>query len=77
METRKNLKSKTMNAMKNLSFLAPKWWNPLFWMVVILAPIVSTILFTIGGAFTGMLVGYERGLDFAHRKLNRIISQLP
>lgn len=57
--------------------LTPKLWNPLLWLVVILAPVVGTILFTIGGAFTGMLVGYERGLDFAHRKLNRIISQLP
>ena len=62
---------------KKVNPLAPKWWNPLFWMAVILAPVVSPILFTIGGAFTGMLVGYERGLDFAHRKLNRITSQLP
>lgn len=62
---------------KNVNLLVPKWWNPLFWLVVIFAPVVVTILFTIYGAFTGLLIGYEKGLDFTSHKLNRFIAMLP
>ena len=62
---------------KKLNVLAPKWWNPLFWLVVVLAPVFGIIAGTVAGAICGLLIGYERGLAIASRKLNKIIASLP
>ena len=42
---------------KQVNVLAPKWWNPLFWLVVVLAPVFGIIAGTVGGAFCGLLIG--------------------
>lgn len=62
---------------KQVNVLEPKWWNPLFWLVVVLAPVFGIIAGTVGGAFIGFLMGYERGLDTASEKLHDIIKKLP
>lgn len=62
--------------MKKLSLFAPKWWNPLFWLVVVLAPVFGIVVGTVGGAFYGLLIGYEKGLETACEKLHKITSTL-
>lgn len=62
---------------KKVKVLAPKWWNPLFWLVVVLAPVLGIIVGTVGGAFIGFLMGYESGLETAGDKLHEIIEKLP
>ena len=62
---------------KQVNVLAPKWWNPLFWLVVILAPVVGIIAGIVAGAFCGLLIGYERGLDMANGYVRKIIAKLP
>ncbi len=62
---------------KKVDLLAPKWWNPLFWLVVVLAPVFGIIAGTVSGAFCGLLMGYEKGLKTACKKLNQIIAKLP
>ena len=62
---------------KKVSLLAPKWWNPLFWLVVVLAPVFGIIAGTVAGAFFGLLIGYEKGLETAGNKLHKIIAKLP
>lgn len=66
---------------KKVNLLAPKWWNPLFWLVVVLAPVLGPILgIIIGGvygAFYGLLIGYEKGLNTAENKLNKFLATLP
>lgn len=57
---------------KKMNLLAPKWWNPLFWLVVILAPVFGIV----AGAFYGLLIGYEKGLDTSSNKLHKIIAKL-
>ena len=62
---------------KQVNVLAPKWWNPLFWLVVVLAHVFGIIAGTVGGAFYGLLIGYEKGLETAGNKLHKIIAKLP
>lgn len=62
---------------KKVNVLAPKWWNPLFWMVVVLAPVFGIIAGTVAGAFCGLLQGYEKGLGIASDKLHKIIAKMP
>lgn len=62
---------------KKMDLLAPKWWNPLFWLVVVLAPVFGIIAGTVSGAFFGLLIGYEEGLGIARDKLHKIIAKLP
>ena len=62
---------------KQVNVLASKWWNPLFWMVVLLAPVFGIIAGTVGGAFYGFLIGYEKGMETAGEKLHKIIANLP
>lgn len=62
---------------KSTKLFAPKWWNPLFWIVVIFAPVLCMAAGVVAGALTGLLIGYEKGLDIASRKLNRFIATLP
>ena len=62
---------------KQVKVLAPKWWNRLFWLVVVLAPVLGIIAGTVGGAFIGFLMGYESGLETAGDKLHEIIEKLP
>lgn len=62
---------------KKMNLLAPKWWNPLFWLVVVLAPVFGIIAGTVTGAFCGLLIGYEKGLETAGNKLHKIIANLP
>ena len=62
--------------MKKENLLAPKWWNPLFWLVVILAPLLGAVAGTVAGAFTGLLVGYERGLDKSDEYVRKMLAKL-
>lgn len=62
---------------KQVNVLSPKWWNPLYWLVVVLAPVFGIIAGTVGGAFYGFLIGYEKGLETAGDKLHKIIANLP
>ena len=62
---------------KQVNVLASKWWNPLFWLVVVLAPVFGIIAGTVGGAFYGFLIGCEKGLETAGDKLHKIIANLP
>lgn len=62
---------------KKVNVLAPKWWNPLFWMVVVLAPVFGIIAGTVAGAFCGLLQGYDVGLAIASDNLHKIIAKLP
>lgn len=57
--------------------LSPKWWNPLFWLLVVFAPLLGIVGGMLCGAFTGILVGYEGGLDVARKKMHKINEQLP
>ena len=61
---------------KQVNVLAPKWWNPLFWLLVIFAPLLGILAGIVGGAFSGMLIGYESGLDVARRKMHKINEQM-
>lgn len=65
---------------KQVNVLAPKWWNPLFLLVAVLAPvfgiIAGTVAGTVAGAFYGLLIGYEKGLETAGNKLHKIIAKL-
>ncbi|MBQ8454227.1 MAG: hypothetical protein IJ537_02635 [Bacteroidaceae bacterium] len=62
---------------KKVKAFAPKWWNPLFWLVVVLAPVFGMVAGTIGGAFCGLLIGYEKGLETASGKMHQINAQFP
>lgn len=63
--------------MKKVNLLAPKWWNPLFWLVVVLGPVLGVVAGTVAGAFYGLLIGYEKGLETAHRKMRQLNAKLP
>lgn len=65
---------------KQVNVLAPKWWNLLFWLFVVLAPvfgiIAGTVAGAVAGAFYGLLIGYDKGLETAGNKLHKIIAKL-
>lgn len=62
---------------RNIKLFAAKWWNPLFWLLVVFAPVFGIVAGTIGGAFCGLLMGYGKGLDLSSRKMEKIIAKLP
>ena len=62
---------------KKVKVFAPKWWNPLFWLVVVLAPVLGMVLGMVAGTFCGLLIGYEKGLETAHGKMHQINAKLP
>lgn len=62
---------------KNIKLFAAKWWNPLFWLFVVFAPVFGIIAGSICGAVCGLLMGYGIGLDLASRKMEKIIAKLP
>ena len=59
------------------SVFSAKWWNPLFWLKVVCAPLAGIVVGFVGGAVCGLLVGYEKGLDTACRSMNKLTAQLP
>ena len=63
--------------MKKVNLLVPKWWNPLFWLVVVLAPVLGIVGGTVAGAFYGMLIGYEKGVETVSDMLHKFIAELP
>lgn len=62
-----------MITVKKVNLLKPVWWNPLCWLYVILAPVVSAIV----GIFYGMAFGYERGLATSSSMIRKINRKLP
>ena len=62
---------------KKMKLFEPNWWNPLFWLVVVLAPVCGIIAGIVAGAFYGLLIGYEMGLETAGNKVHKIIDKLP
>ena len=66
-----------MTELRKMNLLSPRWWNPLFWLVVVLGPVLGMFVGTVAGAFYGLLIGYERGLDAARNKTKLLISKLP
>lgn len=62
--------------MKINNLIAPKWWNPLFWLVVFLAPVFGIAAGTVYGAFNGLLIGYEKGMEIAGDMVHKIIAKL-
>ena len=51
-------------------------WNPLYWLLVLTAP----LLFLLGGALcglvTGILLGYEKGMSYAIRGVKDLLSKI-
>lgn len=62
---------------KKMDLLAARWWNPLFWSVVVFAPLFGLLLGIVYGALIGGVGGYEKGLEEACRKLHHLLSKLP
>ena len=62
---------------ENLHLLSQRWWNPLLWLIVLFAPVVCMLAGCVCGVLTGLLAGYERGLDFARRKVSRMLASMP
>ena len=62
---------------KKMNLLAPKWWNPLFWVVVVLAPVLGIAIGAVYGVFCGMIMGYGKGLSMATRKMDKFLATLP
>ena len=56
---------------------APKWWNPLFWIAVILSPVVGIVVGIIVGTFGGLLMGYERGMEYALKRVKQVLAKMP
>lgn len=56
---------------------APIWWNPLFWLFVLLAPVFGVIAGGVSGMFCGVLIGWEKCLGAACFKLRQFNSKLP
>ncbi|QFQ11554.1 hypothetical protein C7Y71_000060 [Pseudoprevotella muciniphila] len=62
---------------KKVQLLAPRWWNPLFWLFVVLAPVLGIIAGSVFGGFMGLLIGYESGLEASFEKMRQINAKLP
>lgn len=56
--------------------LKPRWWNPLFWMVVIMAPAGFVLVGSLSGILTGMMVGLERGLEYVSELTKKAVGEL-
>ena len=62
---------------KKMGIFAPKWWNPLFWAAVVLAPVAGLVTGSLVGSIGGLLIGYEKGLETAGSMLHKITVKLP
>lgn len=62
---------------KRKILIESRWWNPLFWLVVFLAPVAGIVAGILAGGFTGLMCGYEKGLEYARRKMHEINRSLP
>ncbi len=58
---------------KRLRLIVPRWWNPLFWLAVVLAPAAGLVV----GMLVGGMSGYEKGLEYARGKMHEINRTLP
>lgn len=56
--------------------LAPRWWNPLSWVVTVLAPVFGIVVGIVSGSVVGLLVGYQKGLELASSNIDKILSKL-
>lgn len=65
------------NEIKRVNIFAPKWYNPLFWLVIILAPVIGLAVGSVTGSVCGLLIGYEKGLEAAMNKLHKLTVKLP
>lgn len=57
--------------------LAPRWWNPLSWVVTVLAPVFGIIGGVVLGCIVGLLIGYQKGLEQSCRNMDKINKSLP
>lgn len=57
--------------------LTPRWWNPLSWVVTVLAPVFGIVGGIVAGCLVGLLVGYQRGLELSNRNMEKILNALP
>lgn len=65
------------NEIKSANIFAPKWYNPLFYLVIILAPVIGLAVGSVTGSVCGLLIGYEKGLEAARNKLHKLTVKLP
>lgn len=56
--------------------LAPRWWNPLSWIVTVLAPVFGIVIGVVSGSVVGLLVGYQKGLELSSSNIDKILSKL-
>lgn len=65
---------------KKFDLAAPKWWNPLFWIAVILSPVVGIVVGIVAGiivgTFDGLLMGYERGMEYALKRVKQVLAKM-
>lgn len=56
--------------------LAPRWWNPLSWVVTALAPVFGIVVGVVSGCVVGLLVGYQKGLELSSGNIGKILSKI-
>lgn len=61
---------------KKLNLFAAKWWNPLLWLFVVLAPVFWAFAYSVVGAFYSLQMGYKTGLEEASDKLHELLSKM-
>lgn len=62
---------------RDVNIFTPKLYNPLFWLVIILAPVIGPAVGFVTGSVCGLLIGYEKGLEAARNKLHKLTVKLP
>ena len=70
----KKMKKTMMWLDENL--FAAKWWNPLFWVAVLLLPVLSGVVMSVLGLLVGLLDGYKDGEEKSGKMLGELLCNL-
>ena len=62
--------------MKQVNVFSVRWWNPLFWLYVIVAPFVWAILMAVAAVFAGVAIGYLEGFRKVCSKMEELTKKL-
>lgn len=62
--------------MKQVNVFSVRWWNPLFWLYVIVGPFVWAILMAVAAVFAGVAIGYLEGLRKACSKMDELTKKI-
>ncbi len=53
-----------------------RWWNPLYWALLLAAPLLGVVCGIVAGACCGVLIGFQTGIHGSCDMIDKVCGRL-